>query len=73
MSDKDSKKERERERQRERERLIERGRGTDYHCKVAETGLRQRQNQRGRGIQTMKQENGKRSEISRQMYRKKNA
>ena len=58
MSDKDSRK---------REKRIERGRGTDCHCQAAETGYRQRQNKRSRGIQTMKQE----SDRSRQIYRRK--
>ena len=58
MSDKDSRK---------RGKRIERGRGTDCDCQAAETGYRQRQNKRNRGIQALKQE----SDRSRQMYIRK--
>ena len=58
MSDKDSRK---------RGKRIERGRGTDCNCQAAETGYRQRQKKRNRGIHTLKQE----SDRSRQMYRTK--
>ena len=47
--------------------MIERGRGTDCHCRAAETGYRQGQNKGSRGKHAMKQESGRRSEINRQM------